>query len=155
MFENGLAFAFRQAGHRFGERAVQPVQDRCAHQKGLDRIRLAPDNLFNQIVHNPPVITRKGGCKLVDVAVFPNRQGGGHQSHDPTLGAILQGRHIVIGQAEMHGLVEKRVSFGQGKVEIGNFKLHHLAFGSQARQRNRRIRAGGDDEVQVGRGMFK
>ena len=70
------------------------------------------------------------------------------QAGNPTFGAGFQRGDVVCRQIQAHHLVEKLGGFGGGKTQVRGAQFGQLAPGAQTGQRQGRILAGDDDQVQ-------
>ena len=77
------------------------------------------------------------------------------QAGDPTLGARLQGGDRFGREAETHHLVEEGGRFVGRKAQIGGAQLGQLAPRPQAGQRQRRVSAAGNGQMQLARQMVE
>ena len=118
----------------------------------LDLFRLPADNFFGQVVQDEAVAAAKAGDKCRGVTPVPERKAGQVQTDDPALGASLQGGDIRRGKAEFHHLVEIRIRLGKCETQIAGPDLGQLVVRPQPGQRQRRILAGQQDQVQRGAG---
>jgi len=77
------------------------------------------------------------------------------QARDPALGARLQRRHVLRRQRHAHDLGEKRGGFGGCEAQIGRAQFGQVAPHPQPRERQRRISAAGDDQMQARRQLVQ
>jgi len=84
-----------------------------------------------------------------------HRERGQLQAGDPAFGAGFQGRDVFGREVEAHDLVEEIGSFGGGETQVGRTQLGHLPPAAQAGQWELRVLTGGDDQVHLGRLVFK
>ncbi len=137
------------AHDRLTERTTHPLQDRRAQQEGLHRWRLLIQHLLDQVIHHKAMAAGEGVDKSVDVAgVSLHRDGGELQPGDPALRARLQRGEGVRAQGQPHRLAQKGGSFFQGEAQIGGAHFGQLAARPQPRQRQRRVLARGNHQVQ-------
>ena len=73
------------------------------------------------------------------------------QAGNPAFGATFQRGNVFGREVEAHDLVEKSGGFGGRKPQVGRTQLGHLPPGAQAGQGQRRILAGGDDQMHLRR----
>ena len=73
------------------------------------------------------------------------------QTGDPSLGPRVQRADVVQRKTQTHCLVQKAAGFVQAEAQVGGAQLVHLSARAQARQGQRRIFAGGDDQMQLRR----
>ena len=64
------------AGHRFAQRAAQPLQHRAFQQEGPQLWGLAVQDFLGQVVEHVAVAAREPLHELTDVAAALQRQGG-------------------------------------------------------------------------------
>ena len=79
------------------------------------------------------------------------RQRGQLQRRDPALGALGQRRDVRRGQREAHRPVEVVRRLLRGEAQVGGADLDQLAARAEPGQRQRRVGAGGDHQVQLRR----
>ena len=87
-----------------------------------------------------------------DVTALGNaaqRERGQLQAGDPALGALLERLHVGRGEVEAHHLVEEVARLGRGEAQVGGAELGQLPAAAQPRQRQRRVGAGGHQQVQL------
>ena len=144
--EHGLAAAL--PGDRVAQRAVEPVQDGGVQQELADLAGLALQHLLDQVVDDVAVVPREAGDEPGDVVSSLHRQRRQLQGGDPPFGTPLQRRHVRGRQLQAHHLVEVRRSLVRREPQVGGTDLDQLATRSQPRQRQRRVSAAGDHEVQ-------
>ncbi len=88
------------------------------------------------------------------VAVTLHRDGGELQPGDPAFSARLQRGDGVGAQVQPHCLVQEGGGFVDGEAQVGGAHFGQLAARSQPRQRQRRVFARGDHQVQGRRQML-
>src|SRR5215467_11848464 len=89
--------------------------------------------------------SQKGGA----VAPATQRERRQLQARNPALGAVLEHSHLIGGKGEPHRGVQERLRFLSGKTQVGGTHFGHLPTRTQPRERERRIRTRGDDEVHL------
>jgi hypothetical protein len=105
------------------------------------------DHLGRQIVGHQPMAAGEGGHERRRVSPAGQRQSGQLQPGCPALGAFRQRRHLPLRQAHAHAHIQERGRLLRGEAQIGGAQFGQLAAGAHPRQRQRRILAGGDDQV--------
>ena len=140
---------------RIAQRAAQPVEDGGAQQEVLDAGGLLLQDLLDQIVQHEAVAAAEGVDEARGVAPSLHRQSRQVQPGDPALGARFQGGDFILREVQAHRIVEKFGGFGGRKAQVGGAQLGESALGAQAGQGQRRILAGGDDQVQPGRQVLQ
>ena len=83
------------------------------------------------------------------------RDGGQLQACNPALGAAFQRRNIFIRKTQAHRLVEKLGGLSGGKTQVHAAQLGQLPPGTQASQRQGRVLAGGNDQMQLRRRVLE
>ena len=144
--EHRLAAAL--AGDGIAQRAAQPVEDRGLQQEVADLLGLALQDLLDQVVDDVAVVAGEAGDEAGDVVAALHRQRRQLQRGDPALGARLQRGDVRAGQVQAHHLVEVGGGLVGGEAQVGGADLDQLAARPQPGQRQRRIGAAGDHQVQ-------
>ena len=135
-------------GHGIAERACQPVQDRGVQQEAPDLLGLTLQDLLDEVVDDVAVVPSESCDEAGDVVAPLHRQGRQLERGDPALGPRLQRVDISCGQIQPHRLVEVRGGLVRREAQVGRTDLHELATRPQAGERQRRVGAGSDHEVQ-------
>jgi hypothetical protein len=135
------------------QRTTQPIENRGLQQKAPDAFGLALQDLLDQIVHNVPVVSGKSPYKAGNVLSPAHGEGRQLEPYDPAFGAPFQCgkilcREVQAHRRQTHGLVEEFGGFGACKPQVCDAQFGQLAPGAQAGQRQRRIVAGEDGQVQ-------
>ena len=89
------------------------------------------------------------------VGTPPQRECRQLEGGDPAFGARLQCGDVGGGELECGDVVEVGRDLGQGEAQVGGTDLDQLAPGAQAGQRQRRVDAGADDQVHLGRKVLE
>jgi len=116
---------------------------------------LLSQDFFHQIVQHEMVAAGEGLDEAGGVLMSLHRERGQLQAGDPAFGAGFQGRDVFGREVEAHDLVEEIGSFGGGETQVGRTQLGHLPPAAQAGQWELRVLTGGDDQVHLGRLVFK
>ncbi len=143
--------AARVAGHGLAQRSAHPVEDRGLEQEVTHLRRLTVEHLFGQVVHDVAVVAGEGGDERRGVCAPPQGQRRELQGGDPALGAGLQRRDVARSDREGGDVVEVRRGLGQREAQVGGTDLDQLAPRAQSGQWQRRVHAGADDQVHLGR----
>ena len=113
---------------------------------------LPGQHLVGQVVDDEPVAAGERldeAGDLVPVGDAAQGEGGELQAGDPTLRTVLQRVHVGGGELQPHHLVEELPRLGGGEAEVGGAQLGELPAAAQPGQRQRRIGAGRDDQMQL------
>ena len=147
-------FAAFLPGDGIAQRAAQPVQDRGLQQEGAHAFRLAQKHLLHQVVQHEAVAAGEGAGRTRRCRCAPAwraRPVAGRRS-SPRCGPPA--RPSRRGEVQPHHLVEELGRLVRGEAQVGGAQLGQLAAGAQAGQRQRRVLAAGDDQVQVAAAGF-
>ena len=136
------------AGDGITQRTAEPVQDGGLQKEALDRVGLPLQHLLDQVVDDVPRVSCEAGDEAADVVPALHRQRRQLEGRDPALGPTLQRRHVRIGELETHRTVEVGNGLLGREAQVGGAHLDQLAAGSKPGQRQCRVGATGDDEVQ-------
>ena len=142
-----LPFPIRQ--HGIAQRAAHAPKDGGAQQKRLHVGRLAVQHLFQQVIEHKVVAAAERADKAGRVGVALQRKRGQLQAGDPALGARLQRGHVGGGEVQAHALAQKRGRLLKRKAQIGGAQLGQPPARAQTRQRQLRIFARGEHQVQL------
>ena len=137
------------------QRRAQPVEHAGGQQEPSQRQRQLIDHLGRQVVGHQPVAAGEGRHERGRVGAVAQRQGGQLQAGRPALGARHQRRHLPLRQAQPHARVQELGGLLGSEAQVGGAHLGQLAAGAQARQRQRRILAGGEHQVDRRRQMLE
>lgn len=82
--------------------------------------------------------------------VLPSPKGEARhlQSRDPPLGPALQDRYLSSRKGQGHRLIEELLGLDAGEAQIFRADFRDSVLRPQARERERRIRAGRDEDAQ-------
>ena len=114
--------------------------------------RLPGQDLVGQVVDDEPVAAGERLDEASDLAALRDAaqgQRGELKAGDPALGALLERVHVGGGEVQPHDPVEELPRLGRGEAEVGGAHLGELPATAQPGQRQRRIGAGRDHQVQV------
>ena len=112
-------------------------------------IRLALQDLFDQVVDDVAVVSGKAGDEAGHVVTSLDGQRRQLQRGDPAFGPAFQRGHVLRRQVQIHHLVEVGECLVGREPQIGRADLDQLGSSAQARQRQRRIGAGRDHHVHL------
>ena len=132
------------------QRGAQPVEHAGGQQEASGRGWLAVQHLGHQVVGHQPVPPGEGAHERRRVGSVAKGQPGQLQPGRPALGPLDQRRHLRLGQAQPHARAQERGRLLDAEAEFGRPDLGELAAGSQAWQRQGRVLAAGDHQVQGG-----
>ena len=83
------------------------------------------------------------------VGIAAQRERGELEAGDPAFGALLERVHVGGVEVQAHRLVEELPRLIRGEAEVGAADLDELPAAAQPRQRQRRVGAGRDHQVQL------
>jgi len=136
------------AGDCVAQRPTQPLQHRGLQQELAHLFRLAFQQLLAQVVQDVPMAAGELFHEGLGVGALPQRQGGQLQPHRPPFGAGLHGGDHLRRQVEPPHLAQERRRLLVGEPQVGGAQLDQLARGTKPRQRQRRVAAAGDHQMQ-------
>ena len=110
---------------------------------------LALQHLLDQVVDDVAVVPGEAGDEAGDVVAALHRERRQLERGDPPFGAPLQRGDVLRRQGQSHHLVEVRRSLVGREAQVGGADLDELAAPSQPRQRQRRVGAAGDHQVDL------
>ena len=120
----------RLAGDGIAQRAIQPVENGGLEQEAADRFGLTLQDLFDQIVHDVPVVSSECPDEPGNILVALHGERGQLQAGNPAFGAVFQRGDIFRREVQAHHLVEKFGGFGGGKAQVGGAQFGQLAPGA-------------------------
>ena len=115
---------------------------------------LALQDLLDQVVDDVAVVAGEAGDEAGDVVAALHRQRRQLERGDPALGAPLQRGDVLGRQRQPHHVVEVGRGLVGGEAQVGGADLDQLAAGPQPGQRQRRVGAAGDHQVQSAAGRW-
>lgn len=74
--------------------------------------------LFDQVIHDVPVVTGEPSDEPGHVLSARHRQGGKLKCGDPALGAPLEGKHVLCGEPQAHHVVEVGRGLVAGEAQV-------------------------------------
>ena len=110
---------------------------------------LPMQDLFDQVVDDVAVVPREARDEAGDIVAPLHRERRQLESGDPAFGAPLQRGDVPRSEIQPHHLVEVGGGLVRREAQIGGADLDELAPRPQAGQRQRRIGAGGDHQVDL------
>ena len=138
-------------GERIRKIAADPVHDRRAQQEPAQLRRLAVEHLGEQVVAHDAIVAGELLHELLRVVAALEAERRQAQPRAPTLGAGAQRRHQ-LGREVQAVRRKQRTRLGLVEREVGRADLDQPPADAQDVQRQRRVRAGAEDEPQrVGR----
>ena len=143
------------AQHGIAQGAAQAVEDRRAQQERLDARGLLVQDFFDQIVQHEMVGAGERSDEAGGVVMSLQGERGQLQAGNPAFGAVFQGGDVRRREVEAHHRVEKSGGFGGGETQVGGAQFGQLAPGAEPGQGERRILAGGDDQVHLRRQVLE
>ena len=150
-----LGLAAGLPGDGIAQRAAQPVQDGGLQQEVLDGFGLSLQDLLGQVVDDVPVIPGEAGDEGGGVVAPLHRERSQLQRGDPTLGPSLQRLDVLSRQRQPHHPVEVRRRLVGREAQIGGADLDEIATPPQQRQRQRRVGATGDHQMNLWRQVLQ
>ena len=102
----------------------------------------------HEVVDDVVVVAGEAGDERAGVVPPLQRQRGQLQGGDPALGTTLERADVVGGQPQAHRAVEIGRGLVGREAQVGRPHLHQLTAGAQLGQRQRRVGAGGEDQMQ-------
>ena len=133
------------------QRSGEPVEDGGVQQELADVLGLVLQHLVEQVVQDEAVAAGERADESGDVAAAAQRQGDQLQSGDPAFRAGLERVDVRGGKAETHDLVQEALRLVRREAQVGGAQLSQRFSSPQAGQRERRIRATRDQQVQLRR----
>ena len=134
-------------GQRVGERAGDGVDDgRREHEAEGVRLEGSQD-LLGEVVEDMAVRTAEGGDELVTVLGGPHRQVGEIQAGGPPVGPLVERGHALGRQPETQRRVHQRGRLVGRELQVGRAEFHQLLSGPEPGDRQRRIGARRDGEL--------
>ncbi|WP_419875124.1 hypothetical protein [Candidatus Pristimantibacillus sp. PTI5] len=125
-----LYAAFLLTGDGIAQRTMQPVENGGLKQEASDMVGLTLQDLFNQIVHNVPILSCECTNKRRNVLAPAHRERRQLEPRNPAFGAGLEHRNFVVRKTKAHHLVEERGRFSGSKTQIGGTDLGQVAPGA-------------------------
>ena len=110
---------------------------------------LALQHLLDQVVDDVPVVAGEAGDEAGDVVSPLHRERRQLERGDPPFGAPLQRCDVLRRQRQSHHLVEVRRGLVGREAQVGGADLDQLAAPPQPGQRQRRVGAAGDHQVDL------
>ena len=110
---------------------------------------LTLQDLLDQVVDDVAVVPGEARDEAGDVVAALHRERRQLDRGDPPLGAPLQRGDVLRRQVEPHHLVEVRRRLVGREAQIGGADLDELAAPAQPRQRQRRVGAAGEHQVDL------
>ena len=120
------------------------------NRKWRTSLGLALQDLLGEVVDDVPVIPGEARDEAGDIVSPLHRERRQLERRDPPLGAPLQRRNVPCGQSQSHDLVEVRRCLVGRETQVSGADLDELATRSQPRQRQRRVGAAGDHQMDLG-----
>ena len=130
------------------QRGAQPVEHAGGEQEASGRGRLAVQDLGRQVVGDQPVPAGEGGHERRRVGPVAQGQPGQLQPGRPALGALDQRRHLRLGQSQPHARAQEGGRLLDAEAQVGGAHLGELVAGAEAGQRQGRVLAAGDHQMQ-------
>ena len=118
-------------------------------------VGLALQDLLDQVVDDVAVVAGEAGDEAGDVVAPLHRERRQLERGDPAFGAPLQRRDVLRRQVQAHHLVEVRRGLVGREAQVGGADLDELAARPQPSQRQRRVGAAGDHQVQLRREVLE
>src|SRR5215203_1145679 len=134
---------------RIAQRASHRPQYRGLEQKLPNLLGESSQNLLSQETDDVAVAAAKRLDEGTLVLLVLQGEGGEVDPRGPPFGTLEQHREVIGADAKPHLLVQQAIGFLLGEGELLGAELVHLSPGTQQPQRQRRVRATRDDEVNV------
>ena len=109
---------------------------------------LTVQDLVGQVVDDVPIVAGKPGDEVGGIVAALDRERGQLQGSDPALRPTLQRHDIPPRQLQLHHPVQVRGGLLGRKAQIRRADLDEFATPAPATERQCRVGAGGDHEVQ-------
>ena len=147
--------AFLLLGDSLAQRAAQPIENGRLQQEAPDLFGLMLEDLFDQVVHNVPVVSGKSPDEPGDVLAPLHRECRQLEPRNPAFGAGLQRANLLGREVQPHYLVEKFGSLSRSKTQVCDPQFGQLTTGAQPGQGQIGVFAGGYDQVHLGRQVLE
>ena len=144
VLQQGLSVVLTR--HGVAQLRAQVIQQAGVQQEALHSLRLGRQDLLGQVVQHEAVAPGEGGDEGGGVGMPAHGQGGELQPGGPALGARLQRADRTHRQVKAHRVAQKGRGLVGGEAQIGGPEFEQLPTGAQARQRQRRVGARGEDD---------
>ena len=109
------------------EVALERVEHRGPREEVAHVVGLPRQHLVDEVVDHMPVVTGERGDEPADVVAPLQRQGGELQGRGPSLGACLEGRHVVWCHYELADVGQVRRRLVDREAQVLGADLHKLA----------------------------
>ena len=140
----------RVGQHCIAQIGAHPVEDRGVEQEALDRLRLTPDDLRHQVIHDIAIAAGEGGDEALGVGAALQRESGHLESGHPAFRASLQQRQVLGRKPQAHDLSQKSVGLVDAELQVSGADFRDQPAAAEARERERRVGAGCDHEARIG-----
>jgi hypothetical protein len=116
---------------------------------------LTLEDFFDQVVDDVAVIAREGADEPGNVVPPLHRERRELEASDPAFGPRLEGYDVLCREMQAHDLVEERGGLVGGERQLGGAQRGQLTAQAQAAERQWRIGATSEEEVQLRRQMVE
>ena len=120
--------------NRIAQGASQPIEDAGPQQEPPHVVRLALQDLLDEVVDDEAIVPGETRDEAVDIVPVLQRQGGQLERGDPTLRPLFQRGDLARFEVQAGGLIEIRGGLVSRKAQIGGSHLHELSLGPQTRR---------------------
>ena len=142
-------------GYGVAERPAELVKDARAKEKASDLVGLSGEYLLHQVIDDVAVVAGETGDEAGNVVTSLHRKRCQLQGSDPALRAGFECINVLRPQIETHDFVEVRRGLLGREAQISGADLHQISPCAKPRQRQRRVGAGGDEQVGVRREVLQ
>jgi hypothetical protein len=147
--------AIDPAGDRIAQPAGQPLQHRGLQQEPAQLLGLAVEDLLGQVVQDVPVAATEGRHEPGGIRSSLQGQAGQLQARDPPFSAGRQRGHRLTGQVSTDRFAQQRGRLLHSELQVVGAHLHQLPAHPQPRQRQRRVAAAGQHQMQPRRQVLQ
>ncbi|MCY1229092.1 hypothetical protein D9M72_414470 [compost metagenome] len=135
------------AQHVVAQRRTQFLQHAAAQQKVAQRLGLAREHVFGEVVGDGRVRAVEGVDEVLRIAAVAQRQRHQPQRRRPSFGAVLQAVDVVVAQGQSVLVPQERSRFLRAETQRGRLDLVQPAVRAQPPQAQLRHRARADHEL--------
>ena len=132
-------------GDGIAQRAGHAVEDGGLEEEVADGFGLTLQDLFDEIVHDVPVVARERPDETGNVLVALHRERGQLQTGDLAFGAALQRGDVRRRECQPHRLGQESGRLVGGEPQIGRPEFRQFAASAEAGEGQGRVGAAGDD----------
>jgi hypothetical protein len=118
------------AGDGIAQRTTQPLENGGLEQEAPDTFGLTLQDLFDQIVHDVPVVSSESPDEPSNVLSPPHRECRQLEPRDPALSAVFQCSDVFRREVQAHHPFEKLGGLGGGETQVRRTQFAQLAPGA-------------------------